>query len=97
MDRRARIFFGPNRVMWADAQIVALSSSAAKLRAPEIYPLPPRFLVLQIQEGVVYEARLRWRRGDLAGLAIEGRRRIEGAADQDLIDLEPTWRALSTR
>ena len=39
--------------------------------------------------------RLRWRRGDLAGLAVESRREIEGSVDQDLIDLEPTWRALA--
>jgi len=81
--------------MWADAQIVDLSKSGAKLMVPEIYPLSPRFLVLQIRGGIVYDMRLRWRRGDLAGLAVESRREIEGSVDQDLIDLEPTWRALA--
>lgn len=95
VNQRARVFYGPTRAMWADAQIVDLSKSGAKLMVPEIYPLSPRFLVLQIRGGVVYEVRLRWRRGDLAGLAIEGRREIEGSADQDLIALEPTWRALA--
>ena len=81
--------------MWADGQIVDMSKSGAKLMVPEIYPLSPRFLVLHIGGGVVYDVRLKWRRGDLAGLAIEGRREIEGSKDQDLIDLAPTWRALA--
>ena len=81
--------------MWADAQIVDLSHSGAKLMVPELYPLSPRFLVLQIRGGVVFEVRLRWRRGDMAGLAIEGRREIEGSKDIDLVALEPTWRALA--
>lgn len=81
--------------MWADAQIVDLSKSGAKLIVPELYPLSPRFLLLQIRGGVVFEVRLRWRRGDMAGLAIEGRREIEGSTDADLVALEPTWRALA--
>lgn len=81
--------------MWADAQIVDLSKSGAKLMVPELYPLSPRFLLLQIRGGVVFEVRLRWRRGDMAGLAIEGRREIEGSTDADLVALEPTWRALA--
>jgi len=62
---------------------------------PALYPLPPRFLVLQIFGGVAYDVRLRWRRGDLAGLAVENRREIEGSKDQDLLDLESTWRGLA--
>ena len=95
VNQRARVFYGPSRTMWADGQIVDLSTSGAKLMVPGLYPLSPRFLVLQIRGGVVFDVRLKWRRGDLAGLAIEGRREIEGSTDQVLIDLAPTWRALA--
>jgi len=91
--------------MWADGQIVDLSMSGANLMVPAIHPLPevPNFCR---SAAAGYDVRLKWRRGDLAGLAIEGRREIEGSKDQDLVDLRrlgapwprcPSWRAFRFR
>ena len=80
--------------MWADCTINDISKGGAKLQISAIYPLPPRFQLLQVRDGIAYDVRLRWRRGDLSGVAFEAERRIEGASDPDLVALEPVWRAL---
>lgn len=90
----ARALYGPKRELWADCTIVDLSKGGAKLQISEIYPLPGRFHLLQVRGGIVYEARLRWRRGDLTGVAFDSQRTIEDSTDTDLVALEPTWRAL---
>ena len=91
---RARALYGPKRELWADCTIVDLSKGGAKLQISEIYPLPGRFRLMQVKGGIVYEARLRWRRGDLTGVAFDGQQPIEGSADAEMLALEPTWRSL---
>lgn len=90
----ARALYGPKRELWADCTVVDLSKGGAKISISEIYPLPGRFRLLQVRGGLVYEARLRWRRGDLTGLAFDGQHQIEGSADPEIVALEATWRAL---
>jgi hypothetical protein len=80
--------------LWADCTIADLSKGGAKIAISSVYPLPARFRLLQIKGGVVYDVRLRWRRGDLSGVAFDDTRVIEGSADADLVAMEPTWRAL---
>jgi hypothetical protein len=92
----ARVFYGPNLTFWADCTIADLSKGGAKLQISSVYPLPARFRLLQIKGGVVHEVRLRWRRGDMSGVAFDETRMIEGSEDPDLVALEPTWRALLT-
>jgi PilZ domain len=91
---RARAFYGPQKDLWADCTITDISKGGAKLQVSAIYPLPPRFLLLQFHEGLVFDVRLRWRRGDLTGVAFEAERQVEGSKDADLVKLEPVWRAL---
>jgi hypothetical protein len=91
---RARALYGPKRELWADCTIVDLSKGGAKLQISEIYPLPGRFRLMQVKGGIVYEARLRWRRGDLTGVAFDDQKTIEGATDAEILALEPTWRSL---
>lgn len=91
---RARALYGPKRELWADCTIVDLSKGGAKLQISEIYPLPGRFRLMQVKGGIVYEVRLRWRRGDLTGVAFDGQQVIEGSAEPDMLALEPTWRSL---
>jgi len=71
-----------------------LSTGGAKIQISEIYPLPSRFRVLQVKGGLVYDVRLRWRRGDLTGVAFDARYELETATEADIKALEPTWRAL---
>ncbi len=92
----ARAFYGPNLSFWADCTITDLSKGGAKLQISSVYPLPARFRLLQIKDGVVHEVRLRWRRGDMSGVAFDETRVIQGSQDPEMLALEPTWRALLT-
>ena len=92
----ARAFYGPNLTFWADCTIADLSKGGAKLQISSVYPLPARFRLLQIKGGIVHEVRLRWRRGDMSGVAFDETRMIEGSQDPEMVALEPTWRALLT-
>ena len=51
---RARVFYGQGMAHWADCMIVDLSKGGARLQISSIYPLPSRFVVLQLLGGVVY-------------------------------------------
>lgn len=92
--QRARALYGPGGSLWADCAITDISKGGAKLQISAVYPLPPRFQLLQVRDGLVLGVRLRWRRGDLTGVAFEGQRLIAGSTDEDLLRLEPIWRAL---
>lgn len=92
----ARAFYGPKRELWADCTMVDLSKGGAKVQISEIYPLPGRFRLMQVRGGIVYDVRLRWRRGDLTGVAFDDQHTIEGSTNPEIAALEPTWRALLT-
>lgn len=91
---RARGFYGPGNGLWADCTIVDLSQGGARLKIAAIYPLPARFMLLQFEGGLVYEARLRWRRGDLTGVAFDGRHDIATSTREGLSVIRETWDAL---
>ena len=89
-----RAFYGTHDAMWADGVLIDMSKGGCKLKIGAIYPLPARIRLLQVRGGVVYDARVRWRRGDLTGIAFEGTRTLEGCEDADLARLLPIWHGL---
>ena len=91
---RARVFYGPGMAHWADCSIVDLSKGGARLQISSIYPLPPRFVVLQLQGGVAYDVRTRWRRGDMTGVAFDAQTQIETNTEERLIGVQKAWEAL---
>lgn len=91
---RARAFYGTDHGLWADCNMVDLSHGGSRLKIGQIYPLPGRFMLLQFEAGVVYEARLRWRRGDLTGVAFDGRHDIATSTADGLAQIRQTWDAL---
>ncbi|MES2894983.1 MAG: PilZ domain-containing protein [Pseudomonadota bacterium] len=93
---RARAFYGTNNGLWADCHIVDVSQGGARLKIAQIYPLPGRFMLLQLDGGIVYEARLRWRRGDLSGVAFDGRHDVATSSLDSLALIRQTWDALQT-
>ena len=93
---RARAFYGTNNGLWADCHIVDVSQGGARLKIAQIYPLPGRFMLLQLDGGIVYEARLRWRRGDLSGVAFDGRHDLRGPVDEEFRALRAIWAALAS-
>lgn len=93
---RARVFYGPALAHWADCSIVDLSKGGARLQISSIYPLPPRFVVLQLQGGVVYDVRTRWRRGDMTGVAFDAQTQIATNTEERLASARHAWDALKS-
>ena len=93
---RARVFYGPAMAHWADCSIVDLSKGGARLQISSIYPLPPRFIVLQLQGGIVYDVRTRWRRGDMTGVAFDAQTQIANNTEARLAPARQAWDALKS-
>lgn len=91
---RARAFYGQGLTLWADCTILDLSQGGARLQISSIYPLPPRFVLLQLLGGMVYDVRIRWRRGDMTGVAFDDRRSIEAATAAGYTEIQKAWSAL---
>lgn len=90
----ARIMHGPKLALWADCVIRDLSRSGAKLELSHVYKIPPRFVLIHFQDATAIEVVLKWRRGDLAGVAFE---RVHSLRELTNASLEPAreaWQAL---
>ena len=92
---RARICYSRDYALWADCVIRDLSEGGAKLQVAAIHPLPDNFLVLQLAEGVAMMARLKWRRGDMAGVTCPVRYDLRGVVPGELAPVRNLWRALN--
>lgn len=90
----ARLFSGPKLAMWADCTIRNLSSSGARIELPKIHVCPPRFVLLHLKAGVAYEAVLKWRRGDMAGMAFEATHELAACEIARLAGVREQWQAL---
>lgn len=91
---RARVFYGKEMAHWADCSIVDLSKGGARLQISAIYPLPSRFVVLQLLGGVVYDVRVRWRRGDMTGVSFDAQTQIATNTEARLAGVQKAWEAL---
>ena len=89
-----RAYYGDKLGMWADCELRDLSAGGAKIHVSALYKLPPRFILLQHQAGVAYEVVLKWRRGDLAGVAFEVRHDLATTDNPRMDAMRDAWRAL---
>jgi len=89
-----RVMHGERLGLWADCLIKDLSASGAKIELSHFYRLPPRFVLLHFHEAVAFEVVLKWRRGDLAGMAFEYRHALDTLNDPRLAAVSEAWRAL---
>lgn len=89
-----RAYYGQNLSLWADCELRDLSAGGAKIHISALYKLPPRFVLLQHQAGIAFEVILKWRRGDLAGVAFEVRHDLETTQDPRMEAMREAWRAL---
>src|SRR5436189_4982067 len=80
----ARLFHGTNLALWADCTIRDLSASGAKIELPQVHVCPPRFVLLNFEAAVAYEAVLKWRRGNMAGMSFEAIHALETLAEPRL-------------
>jgi hypothetical protein len=66
-----RIWYGPQYSLWADCKISDRSTSGARIEISAIYRLPRRLIFADHSNAPIFEAVLKWQRGDAAGLALE--------------------------
>lgn len=66
-----RIWYGPQYGLWADCRISDRSPSGARIEVSAIYRLPRRLIFAHHGAEPLFEAILKWQRGDAAGLALE--------------------------
>ena len=91
-----RVMHGERMGMWADCVIKDLSPSGAKIELSHFYRLPPRFVLMHFREAVAFEVVLKWRRGDLAGMAFEHRHPLATLEEPRLAPVVEAWRALQS-
>lgn len=91
-----RIMHGDKLSLWADCVIRDLSASGAKVELSHLHKLPPRFVLLHFSAAMAYEVVLKWRRGDLAGMAFEQRHALDALTSDRLAPAREAWLALQT-
>ncbi|HEY8615902.1 hypothetical protein [Phenylobacterium sp.] len=91
----ARLFWGPKLAHWADGVISDFSQGGAKVEVSSFYVLPRRLVLLHYRDDSAYEAILRWRRWDTAGLAFEARHDLTQPVDSWLSDVQAVWQSLA--
>ncbi|WP_374471175.1 PilZ domain-containing protein [Phenylobacterium sp.] len=91
----ARLFWGPKLAHWADGMITDLSKGGVKLEVSSVYVLPRRLVLLHYREDAAYEAILRWRRWDTAGVSFEARHDLSQPVDTWLAEVQSVWRSLA--
>lgn len=89
-----RVLHGPGFGLWADCLIRDLSRNGAKIELSHFHRLPARFALVDFHGGEAIEVILKWRRGDLAGLAFEKRHDLRDLADTRFADAREVWIAL---
>lgn len=90
----ARVYFGPKLSLWADCVLKDMSAGGAKIHVAAIYTLPPRFVLVHMQDGIAFDAVLKWRRGDLAGMAFEQSHPLQTCDEPRLSAIRDAWVAL---
>lgn len=91
---RARVAYGPQLSAWADCVVRNLSPKGMMLEIGEMYPLPKRFVVLLIAEGVAVDVDMKWRRSAMTGVRIAARHDLATTQEPRLESLKKDWKAL---
>jgi hypothetical protein len=105
MDRRAeprvrtntpaRLFYGKGYTFWVDCIIKDRSRSGAKIQAPALFDLPNQLVLLDFEAGFAYEAVLRWRKAELAGLWLNTAHDLESLKDPVFEEVRKAWEFLA--
>jgi hypothetical protein len=78
-----------------DCTIRNVTEAGAMLRVAGNQAIPDSFTLLHVGEGVAFDAKLLWRRGEDAGVAFHGRHDLQGPVDEAYQPLRRVWVALS--
>ena len=91
----ARLFYGSGFTFWIDCIVKDRSKSGAKVQAPALFDLPNSLVLLDFQMGRAFEAQLRWRKAELAGLWLQTSYELQGLTDPAFAEILATWRQLA--
>jgi hypothetical protein len=91
----ARLFYGPGLAHWADCKVKDRSKSGAKIQAPALFQLPQTLVLLDFASGHAYEAELRWRKAELAGLWLHAAHDLATVKDPRFDEVKKTWEMLA--
>jgi hypothetical protein len=87
----ARLFYGPGLAHWADCKVKDRSKSGAKIQAPALFQLPQDLVLLDFASGCAYEAELRWRKAELAGLWLHAAHELATLKDARFDEVKKAW------
>ena len=91
----ARLFYGPGWKHWLDCTIKDRSTSGAKVQAPALFDLPNQLVLLDFQLGRAFEAQLRWRKAELAGLWLAAGHELKDLTNPTFAEIRETWTQLA--
>jgi hypothetical protein len=92
---RGRICWGPHAALSVDCTIRDLSETGAQLRVPADQPLPSTFHLIEVRDGLAFEASIAWRRDDLVGVRFAANHDLTQAVDGELKHLRRIWLAIA--
>ena len=87
----ARLFYGAGFAHWVDCKVKDRSKSGAKIQAPALFQLPQDLVLLDFASGCAYEAELRWRKAELAGLWLHTAHEMAALKDPRFEEIKKAW------
>jgi len=90
----ARVFHGEGNSFWIDCRIKDRSRSGAKIQLSALFQLPPELVLLDFEQGLAFDAQLRWRRAEMAGLWLDRAHDLRSVAEPRLVEVRKTWETL---
>ena len=93
---RGRICHGPHFVMSIPCTVRNLTPGGALLQLPDQQTIPLAFALLNVSDGVAYDATVVWRQDRLAGVTLGERHDLRQPASGDWKSLRAIWLALAS-
>lgn len=90
----ARLFYGAGLTYYVDCRIKDRSKSGAKIQAPALFDLPNQLVLLDFEQGLAFEAELRWRKAEMAGLWLHKGYHLATLDDPALAEVKKAWETL---
>ena len=80
-----------------DCVIRNLSADGALVETTSPHLIPNELHLLQVRDGVAWDARVIWRRGNRVGLALLGRHDLKDSTEKALMALRRVWSHMAVR
>jgi hypothetical protein len=90
----ARLFYGSGFTFWIDCIVKDRSKSGAKVQAPALFNLPNELVLLDFEQGFAFEAQLRWRKAELAGIWLREGHDLRAPTPAAFEEIKKAWEQL---